>query len=530
MALSPARRAAAGACSGSRLGQELDVARLPLDVVIIGGGAVGACLAFELSTFALDVVLIDAEAEVSFGVSKANSGIVHSGMHAPPDTVKGRLEYPGNLAWRRLQQDLGFGLDPVGELLVATDDDELAGLEALHRRARTKGIPGVEALRPDQARSAQPNLTPSVTGAVWAPTACVINPYEAVMLLVDAAVRRGVRLALEERVTALDHADGCWTVTTSRGQHRTRTVVNAAGLEADTIAALAGAAPIELRPRKGEEYLLDRRLQGLVTSILFPAPRPTSAGTSKGTLLTPTVDGTIMVGPSADEVDDRYDTTTTAEGRHRIFEAARRLVPVVDERDVVASFAGVRPAVVGGDFLLGATDRAGFINAAGIESPGLTAAPAIAEVLRDAIADAGVALTPRTDLPPLPPHPIHPGAMSDGQRAALIASDPPYGRMVCRCEHVTEGEIRDAVRRGARTLDGVKFRTRAGMGRCQGGFCTWSCIAVLAEERGLPPTAVTKRGAGSWLMVDRDDAPPPSPADTGRDRDPTGAPAPTDGA
>lgn len=475
------------------------MADLPLDVVIIGGGAVGACLAFELSAFDMTVRLIDAEAEVAFGVSKANSGIVHSGMHGPPDTVKGRLEYPGNRAWRRLHEQLGFGLDPVGELLVATGPEQLPAIEALRQQALAKGVPGVEAYTAAQALAAQPNLTPDVAGAVWAPTACVINPYEAVMLVVDAAVRRGVGLALEERVTGLDLDDGVWTVTTDRGQHRSRTVVNAAGLHADTIAALAGAAPITMRPRKGEEYLLDRRRRGLVTSILFPAP----SATSKGTLLTPTVDGTIMVGPSADEVVDRTDTATTPDGRRRIFEAARQLVPSVDEADIVASFAGIRPAVAEGDFLLGATDRPGFINAAGIESPGLTAAPAIAEALRDAIADAGVALRPRAQLPALPPHPVRVHALDDPARAALVAAEPGYGRMVCRCEHVTEGEIRDAVRRGARTLDGVKFRTRAGMGRCQGGFCTWPCIALLAEERGLAPTAVTKRGAGSWLVLDR---------------------------
>ena len=291
-----------------------------------------------------------------------------------------------------------------------------------------------------------------------------------------------------------------WTVTTPRGTVRSRFVLNAAGVAADDVAAMAGVGEFALRLRKGEEYLLDKRLAGLVTKVIYPCPTPTS----KGTLVIPTYDGTIMIGPTADTVDDPDDLATSDDGATRIIDAARRLVPGISERDVIAEFAGMRAVSESEDFLIGPTDARGFFNVAGIQSPGLTAAPAIAVYVVDLLDAAGLELVDHGEPPRITP-PVRFAALSIDDQTALADDDPSYRRILCRCEFVTEGEVREAIRRGARTLDGLKFRTRAGMGRCQGGFCTDRCMSVLAEDLDVPFTSITKRGGDSWLALDRAD-------------------------
>ncbi len=477
------------------------------DVVVIGGGVVGITLARELSRYDLDVVVLERDAEVGFGVSKANSGIIHSGIHADPDTVKGRLEWPGNEGWLRLRDDLGFGFAQVGELLVALSVDELPTIERLHAQGERKGIPGLERWDAARVRKHQPNLSRDVIAALWAPTAGVVNPYEAVLLIADNAATNGVQIATEQPVVAIDPPDPGDPDTPLMVYTRTRTLatrylVNAAGLQADEVARMAGVGTFTIAGRKGEEYLLDKRLAGLVTSVIFPCPTPTS----KGTLVTPTFDGTIMVGPTAEATDDKDDTATTPEGAQAVFAAAKRLVPAISQRDVIAEFAGVRAVADTDDFILGATQLRGFINAAGIQSPGLTAAPAIAEHLIEVLRDDGLELRERADWRPRAEHPVRFSVLSTQEQAELAAAQPDFAQLVCRCELVTEAEVVDAIDRGARTLDGVKFRTRAGMGRCQGGFCTWRCLELLAERRGIPITEVTKRGGASWIVRDRTDA------------------------
>ncbi len=487
------------------------------DVVIVGGGVVGVTLARQLARYHLDVLLLERDAEVGFGVSKANSGIIHSGMHADPDTLKGQLEWPGNVGWLELRDDLGFGFAQVGELLVALSEEEFPTLDALEAQGERKGVPGMT--RWDQAtiRAHQPNLSREVLAAVWAPTAGVINPYEAVLLIAESAAHNGVEVATDEPLTAIDPpADdpgAPLVLHTPQRRIATRFVVNAAGLFADEVARMAGVGTFTITGRKGEEYLLDRRLAGLVTSIIFPCP----TATSKGTLITPTFDGTIMVGPTAEATDDKLDTATTPDGAAQVFAAARRLVPTIDERDVIAEFAGVRAVADTEDFVLGPTARRGFVNAAGIQSPGLTAAPAIADHLVAALASEGLELRERDDFVPEVEHPVRFSVLPDEEQAELAARGPRFARLVCRCELVTEAEITDAIDRGARTLDGLKFRTRAGMGRCQGGFCTWHCLELLAERRGCALTDLTKRGGDSWLIRDRDDA-PPTPVEVGERR------------
>ncbi|HNJ98376.1 MAG TPA: NAD(P)/FAD-dependent oxidoreductase [Ilumatobacteraceae bacterium] len=472
------------------------------DVAIVGGGVVGCALAHELSRWQVRTVLLERATEVGFGTSKANSGIIHGGHQAAPGTLKGRLEWEGNQLWDGLCAELGFGFARIGALTVALSDDDVPALDKLEHHARDKGVPGVQRWGRRKVLAAEPHLSRDVVAALYAPTTAVINPYEACFGLAEHAAAAGVEVRTDCPVTALTADAEGWVLTTPTGALHARFVLNAAGVHAADIARRAGLPGFRIRARKGEEYLLDKRLRGLVQRVIYPCPSPTS----KGTLVTPTYDGTIMIGPTADEVDDPDDTTTTLDGAARVLAAAQRLVPGISERDVIAEFAGVRAVLDDEDFRIGPTDAPGLFDVAGIQSPGLTAAPAIALMVVQQLREAGLSLVPRPagDRSPFE-RPVRFAALASDAQQRLAAEDPAYARLVCRCELVTEAEIHRAIQHGARTLDGLKFRTRAGMGRCQGGFCTSRCMEQLARELHVPLSAITKRGDGSWLVLDRDD-------------------------
>ena len=463
----------------------------------------GCALAHELGRFRVSVVLLERNTEVGFGTSKANSGIIHGGHQAAPGTLKGRLEWQGNQLWGDLCAELGFGFARVGALTVALSEADTPALDRLLQHAAEKGVPGVERWSRRRLLSAEPHLTPKVVAAVYSPTTAVVNPYEACFGLAESAAAAGAQIRTDCPVLSLQPDGDVWAIGTPAGTVHARFVLNAAGLHAGDIARLAGLDGYRMRARKGEEYLLDKRLRGLVTRVIYPCPTPTS----KGTLVIPTYDGTIMIGPTADEVDDPDDTTTTADGAERVLAAAQRLVPGISAKDVIAEFAGVRAVLDDEDFRIGPTEAPGLFDVAGIQSPGLTAAPAIALMVVEQLRAAGLELLPRPGGLPSVARPVHFGGLSLAEQGRLAAADPAYGQLVCRCELVTEAEIHDAIARGARTLDGLKFRTRAGMGRCQGGFCTSRCMEQLSRELGVPLSAVTKRGDGSWLVLDRDDTP-----------------------
>ncbi|MDJ0770565.1 MAG: NAD(P)/FAD-dependent oxidoreductase [Ilumatobacter sp.] len=470
------------------------------DLAIIGGGIVGCAIARELSRYDLDTVLIERAADVGFGTSKANSGIIHAGHHAAIGSLKGRLEWAGNRMWGALAEELGISFDRVGDLTVAFDADEVAILRELCERAEERGVTGVEMWGQARVQDEEPALSDEVLAAVHGPTAGVVNPYEACFALADDAVANGVTLQLDALVTGIARTSGGFSVGTTRGEFGADVIVNAAGLAADRVEAMVGLETFRLTGRKGEEYLLDKRLRGMVKRIIFPCPTPTS----KGILVIPTFDGTLMVGPTAHPAGDRDDTTTTADGAREVFESVQRLVPGISAGDCIAEFAGVRAVTDTGDFVVGATEVPGFVNAAGIQSPGLTAAPAIAELIRDDLVAHGLDLRrkERWVAPSLPPTPMR--SSDRTEQIERSAADPAFGRVICRCELVTEGEVVDAIERGGHTLDGIKFRTRAGMGRCQGSFCTWRVMELIASELGMPIAEVTKRGGGSWMVLDRD--------------------------
>ncbi len=470
------------------------------DVVVIGGGVVGCAIARALTHYRIDVALVEREVEVGFGTSKANSGIIHAGHHTTPGTVKGELVWRGNQMWQDLANELGFGFFQNGDLTIAFDEDELLTLETIESIGKERGVTGLELWGPDRIHREEPNVSKEALAALHGPTAAVVNPYEACFALIDDAVDNGLQLLVGRPVTAIT-PEGSHLVVHVGDEHiATRCVINAAGLYADRVCRMVGIE-LPIRARKGEEYLLDKRLSGIVRRTIFPCPTPTS----KGILVIPTYDGTIMVGPTAELVDDKEDLSTTSAGAAHVFEMAQRLVPGISERDCIAEFAGLRAVAPDDDFVIGATRVPGFINAAGVQSPGLTAAPAIAEEIVALIADGGLDLSPKPDLKSPAPRPVRVSELGLSELEQLVFSDNRYAHIVCRCEMVTEGEIADAIERGARTLDGVKFRTRAGMGRCQGGFCTSRCMQLLSDAHDVPIHDITKRGPGTWVVCEREE-------------------------
>jgi glycerol-3-phosphate dehydrogenase len=474
------------------------VVELLYDVAIVGGGIVGCAIARELARYRLRIIVLEKGSDVASGTSKANSGIIHAGHHSSRETLKGDLEWSGNRMWDQLQADLGFGFRRVGELTVARTNEEAAVLKRLKRQGEAKGVPGLELWDQQRIRQEEPNLAPQVQAALYAPTSGVVNPYEACMQMAHHARCNGVEISLENQVTGIRREEGVLLVEASRGDLRARFVINAAGIHADEVAAMAGVGDFTLRIRKGEEYLLDKRLAGLVKRTIFPCP----SETSKGILVIPTVEGTIMVGPTSHFVPSKEDWTTSEAGFREVFRAVKALVPAISERDCIAQFAGLRAVAPSEDFIIGATTLPGFVNVAGIQSPGLTAAPAIAQRAVAILADEGLQLVHRDDYVPALPKWIRFAELSRDEQRRLIEKDPSYGRIVCRCEHVTEGEILAAIRAGARTLDGLKFRTRAGMGRCQGGFCTARCMELLARELRVDLSDITKGDGASWIAVE----------------------------
>jgi glycerol-3-phosphate dehydrogenase len=466
---------------------------LNTDVLIIGGGIVGVSLAHEFAKYQLDIVLLEKEAELSFGVSKANSGIVHTGFQSDPAALKTRLAVRGNVLYKELAKTLNFPLLPVGELVVAFPG-ELEGLNRMKEIGERLGIPGLEVVNRNWLDENEPNLSREIQIALLGPTAAAINPYETVYALAEQATTNGVRIYCDHEVTGIQSAGQFWRVDTEKGAFLSRYVINAAGLYSDKIAMMAGMEVPRILPRKGEEYLLDRHVGWLTKRVIFPLPRKET----KGILVIPTVDGNTMIGPTAEAVQDCEEHRTSRSGKLAVLANVRNLIPSLKEDQIIASFAGVRPTTNDGDFYI-QEDRKGFINLVGIQSPGLTAAPAIAEEVVKMVGTI-TELMPRkgyiSKRRAIPRFRL----LSHKERNALIRRDPEFGEVVCRCELVTKAEVKEAIRRGARTLDGVKFRTRTQMGRCHGSFCTMKIMSIMAEELQLPYEAITKRGRGTELI------------------------------
>jgi len=470
------------------------------DILLIGAGVTGCALARVLSRYEAQVTVLDRGADVAEGASKANSGIVHAGFDAHPGTMKARLNVEGANMYPALCQELGVPYGQPGALVIGFDEDDRKTLENLVRQGVENGVPGVRLIEREEILALEPNTNPEVLCALYAPTSGLTSPYELTFALADHAALNGVTFRMNEEVTGVwQDEDGLWHVKATSGEHTCRIFINCAGVGSALIHNMMSDDKREIINRRGQYYLMDRVTPLPFTMTMFQCP--TKMG--KGVLVSPTVHGNILLGPSAEDIPDPLDVSTTAEGLAFVLEKSRLTWPAASPRGTITNFSGIRAHEAKGDFIIGAVSgRANAYETVGIESPGLSSAPAIAEMLGRQIAREQ-SLAPKTDYKParILPKPFY--AMTNQERAAAVAADPLYGRLVCRCEMVTEAEIRAAIRRsvGAATIDGVKRRTRAGMGRCQGGFCSPRVAEILAEELGIPMTEVTKCGGESRLLT-----------------------------
>ena len=465
------------------------------DVLIIGCGVTGAAAAFQLSKYKLNVGVLERENDVALGTTKANSAILHAGYDPEPGTLMARLNVRGVELARELCQKLDVPYNPCGSLVLAFSEKERPTLEELYRRGVENGVPGLELLSSDEARALEPNLSESVAAALHAPSAAICSPWEYCLALAETAVNNGVKLHLNTAVTGLEQSGEGWTVHTGSGDFEARFILNAAGVDAEAVHAMAAPPSFAAKPSRGQYYLLDKSEGARVGRVIFQCP--SAAG--KGVLVAPTVHGNLIAGPDA-LPSDPHDTSTTGDGLRFVQETAGQSVPSINFRESIRNFAGVRANTDRGDFII---EEAAphFIDLAGICSPGLSAAPAIGEYAVELLAKDGLALEEKENFV-CARRRVRFKELSPEARAALVEREPAYGRVICRCETVTEGEILDALRSPIppRSVDGVKRRVNAGMGRCQGGFCGPRVVDILARELNLSPGDIVQDQAGSWLL------------------------------
>ena len=480
------------------------------DVIIIGAGVSGCAIARELSRYQLNIAVLEKALDVCEGTSKANSGIVHAGYDAKPGTLKAKLNVEGSRKMKELSKELDFPYEQNGSLVLCFDAEETVELEKLKKRGEANGVEGLCLLGRQELLAMEPSVGEQAVSALYVPTGAIVCPFGLTIALAENAAVNGTEFRFHTQVTGIEKRDGGYLVITDRGDMEAKVVVNAAGIHADEIHNMVSKDLIEITPRKGEYLLYDKRVGNLAKHTLFQLP--TELG--KGILVTPTVHGNLLTGPTATDLEDKDGVDTTAEGMAAVQQKAALSVPGIPGKQVITSFAGLRAHVTKmpqgketGDFLIGEVpDAPGFIDVAGMESPGLSCAPAtgkyvagiVAEILKPQLKPDFIST--RKGIPSM-------ALASDEERHRLIHENPAYGNVVCRCEMVTEGEILDAIRRpvGATTTDGVKRRTRAGMGRCQSGFCNPKVVEILASELSVDESRIRKSGEDSRYLLEQHD-------------------------
>ncbi len=467
------------------------------DAAIIGAGVVGAMMARELAKYQLKICVLEKENDVAMGASRANSGIVHAGYDCAPGSLKAKLNVEGAAMMEDICKALGVKFKRNGSLVIGFDEEDRKSIEKLMEKAKANGVK-TEFLDQAGVKAVEPNISDAVTCALYAPTGGIVCPYDLTIAALGNAMDNGTELRRNFPVTAIEKIPGGYKICSESDSVEARYVVNCAGLYSDEIAKMVGDESISVHPRKGEYMLLDKECGDLVRNTIFRTP----SKMGKGILVSPTVDGNLLLGPTSVDREDKEDKDTTPEGFAEILTKAKEYVENLPAGKVITSFCGLRAAGNTGDFIITSPEK-GFVNAAGIESPGLSASPAIAKYIAEMLREQGLELVenPAYIATRVSSHHFRDASLEE--KNAMIRENPAYGRIICRCEGVTEGEILDAIRRnpGATDLDGVKRRTRAQMGRCQGGFCMPYITELLAKEQGIAYEAVTKCGGKSVINV-----------------------------
>ncbi len=469
------------------------------DAVIIGGGVTGCAIARELSRYEMHAALIEREEDVCSGTSKANSAIVHAGHDAVPGSVKARFNVEGNRMMGQLAEDLDFEFDRNGSLILCFAEEDRPALQELYDKGVKNGVPDLKIITGDEARAMEPNVSDAVVAALYAPTGGIVCPFGLTIALAENACDNGVEFIFNEEVKKVVKTEKGYDLETADGVVHTTYVINAAGVYADEIHNMVSGRKLHITPRKGDYCLLDKEAGNHVRHTIFQLP----GKLGKGILVTPTIHGNLLTGPTAKNIEDKEATATTAEELAEIMEKGSVSVKNVPFRQVITSFSGLRAHEDGDDFIVGeAEDAPGFFDAAGIESPGLTSAPAIGVYLAKKVAEKAGAKK-KAEWNGKRKGFVRPEKLSKEERAALIKERPEYGTIICRCEGVSEGEIVDAINRtlGAVSLDGIKRRVRQGMGRCQAGFCTPRTMEILARERGMEMEDICKNAPGSNMLT-----------------------------
>ena len=469
------------------------------DVAIIGAGVIGSAVARELSKYNVNACVIEREEDVCCGTSKANSAIIHAGFDAKPGTLKAKLNVRGNEMMDQLSKDLDIPFKRNGSLVVRTKDQDPAGLVELLEKAKANGVPRVRILNREELIAMEPNLSDDVVEALHAPTGAIVCPFHMTIAFAENAYENGVEFFLNTKVENIEKIQDGYKIFTNKQVIEAKVVVNAAGVYSDVFNNMVSSRKLQVIARKGEYMLLDKAAGCHVNQTIFQLP----SKMGKGVLVSPTVHGNLIVGPTACDIDDKEGTNTTQKYLDSIGPAAALSVKNVPLRQVITSFAGLRAHEVDGDFVIGEAEGAeGFFNAAGVESPGLSSAPAIGELLAGQIAEK-LSLSKKDNFKATRKGILNPEKLTMEERNALIKEQPAYGNIICRCEMISEGEILDAIHRplGARSLDGVKRRTRAGMGRCQSGFCSPRTMEILAREVPMAMSDISKSGGKSTYIV-----------------------------
>ena len=472
-------------------------------IVIVGGGVVGCAVAREMTRFDCEVVVAEKCFDVSEGTSKANSGIVHAGFDAEVGSKKAKFNVAGNAMFDKLSKELDFPFYRNGAFVLCFDDSGKKSIQDLAEKGAKNGVKNLFVLTGDEARAKEPALSDKVKWALYAADSGIVSPYEMTLALGENAVANGAKFEFGFKVVALQKRDDGYLVKSADGRELyADVVVNCAGLYADELNDLAGSdKKFKITPRRGQYMLMDKQAGKTVTATVFQLP--TEKG--KGVLVAPTVHGNLLIGPTAEDIDDKSDVDTTFDGLQKAFETAKISVPSLSKRDVITQFAGNRAHDDKDDFIVDWTTDAMF-TLGGIESPGLTSAPALGEFAAIRIAEK-LTLSKKSHFKNRRIDTPHIANLSNEQYAELVKKDGSYAKIVCRCERVSEGEIRDSIRRplGARDLDGVKRRTRAGMGRCQSGFCCPRILEIISEELGIPMEKITKNSINGCVLTGRID-------------------------